>query len=97
MNINSVNFVPSEPILARLDALDSKLDSLLESPELSSAFLPLGKLATFFGINRKLARTLAADASSAGRLQILRPQLSNGTKCNPLYSVADFKSYLASK
>jgi hypothetical protein len=93
----TLNLIPADAVLEKLTEL-GKLVAAMADPATTPApaFLPLGKLSAHFGINRQLGAKLVASAHAAGVLEILRPVLKNGKKCNPLYSVQDFKNYLAS-
>lgn len=91
----TVQFLPAEPVLESLSELRNMVQRLSELPDKQDpAFLPLSKLARFFGISRSLAGRYVAAAISAGRLEHLSPVL-NGVKGNHLYSVRDFKNYLS--
>lgn len=92
--MTTVQYLPADPVLAQLSELRDLVVRLAETTTADPAFLPLKKLATHFGIGRSLAARYVAAAISSGRLEVLRPNL-NGVKGNPLYSVNDFKLYLA--
>jgi hypothetical protein len=97
MTPESIQFVPAEPLVASIAELRHLVERLSEIPDSTKpAFLPLSKLARFFGISRSLAGRYVAAAISEGRLEHLSPVL-NGTKGNPLYSVHDFKLFLTNK
>ena len=93
----TLNLIPADAVLSKLTELGKLVASMADpATNPAPAFLPLGKLSAHFGINRQLGAKLVAAAHAAGALEILRPVLKDGTKCNPLYSVQDFKNYLAS-
>lgn len=92
---STVQFIPAEPILESISELRALLERLAEPADAQDpVYLPLSKLARYFGISRSLAGRYVAAAISAGRLEHLSPVL-NGVKGNHLYSVRDFKKYLS--
>lgn len=92
---STVQFLPAEAVLPQIAELRELVVRLSETTTNVPAFLPLKKLAAHFGIGQTLAKRYVSSAISCGRLEVLRPSL-NGVKGNPLYSVSDFKLYLAS-
>lgn len=93
----SFQLMPADEVLAKLTELGKLVARLTDSAaQPAPAFLPLGKISAHFGMNRQLAAKLLSAAHAAGAVEILRPRLKDGTRCNPLYSVSDFKNYLAS-
>lgn len=93
--MTTVQYLPAEAVLPQIAELRDLVVRLAETTTDVPAFLPLKKLAAHFGIGRSLAARYVASAISCGRLEVLRPNL-NGVKGNPLYSVTDFKLFLAS-
>lgn len=57
-------------------------------------WLPLKKLAAYFGMSPKQAGRYLASAQSDGAITAFRPTDCNGTSGHMLYSVADFEAYL---
>lgn len=97
MTPETIQFLPAEPVMAAISDLKTLLEKLTEpSAANAPAFLPMSKLARHFGISRSLAIRYVAAAVSAGRLEVLSPEI-NGTKGNCLYSVHDFKIFLDNK
>lgn len=97
MTPEAIQFLPAEPVMSAIADLKTLLEKLTEPTDSSSpAFLPMSKLARYFGISRSLAIRYVAAAVSAGRLEFLSPEV-NGTKGNTLYSVHDFKLFLENK
>lgn len=93
----AIQFLPADEVLAKLSELGKLVARLSDADaQPAPAFLPLGKISAHFGMNRQLGAKLLSAAHAAGAVEILRPRLQDGTRCNPLYSVSDFKNYLAS-
>lgn len=95
----TLNLIPADDVLYKLTELGKMVAALADPHKATApapAFLPLGKLSAHFGINRQLGAKLIAAAHAEGKVEILRPVLKDGTRCKPLYSVQDFKNYLAS-
>ena len=59
------------------------------------AWLPLAKLCAHFGLSKKTIQRHLIHARYATALRVLEPSLPDGTKCHPLYNVADFTAWLA--
>lgn len=97
MTPETIQFLPAEPVMSAIADLKTLLEKLTEPTSATApAFLPMTKLARHFGISRSLAIRYVAAAISAGRLEVLSPEI-NGTKGNHLYSVHDFKIFLDNK